>query len=56
MDKEEFAIVSKHLSQFDLHFRTRGVRLVGAKDYGAVTRVLEEGACAVRLYDHTYFS
>ena len=32
-----------------------GVHFVGAKDYGAATQELEDGAHAVRLHDHAYF-
>ena len=44
-----------HRSQLGLHFRTQGVRFAGAKDCGAATRELEDGARAVRLHDHAYF-
>ena len=49
---------SAHLNwppQLGLHFRSRGVRFVGAKDCGAATRELEDGASAVRSHDHAYF-
>ena len=31
------------------------MRFVGAKQCGPATRKLEEGACAVQLYDHAHF-
>ena len=41
--------------QHGLHIRTRGVRLILAKDCGAASRELEEGVCALRLYDRAHF-
>ena len=38
-----------------LTFSTRGVRFVGPKECGPVTRESEDGARAVGLHDHPYF-